>query len=166
MLKKSTSSSLKGAVSAQMFSWLCIMAVLFMFTFTFQWGCKPKEESKPPAKTGSVETFGIVKDSDKLQVGVVTVGPVSDWGWNYQQNQGRLGMEARMRGKVHTVIVENIPENADAERMMQRMADAGAKLIFSTSYGYKDFCLRAAQKRPDVVFMQAQAPLEAKNAAT
>jgi basic membrane lipoprotein Med (substrate-binding protein (PBP1-ABC) superfamily) len=64
------------------------------------------------------------------------------------------------------VLAENVPENGDVERVMQRMSDAGAKLIFSTSYGYADFSLRVAKTRPDVIFMQAQAPISAPNANT
>ena len=106
------------------------------------------------------------KPLDKLVVGYVTVGPVSDWGWNYQHNQGRLGLEARMRDKVQTSLVENIPENADAARVMQRMVDEGAKLVVSTSYGYADFCKKAAAANPNVQFLQAQAPVEGANVAT
>lgn len=130
--------------------------------------CKKAEQPQPaiqPTATAAGE-FGIEKDSSKLQAGFVMVGAVSDWGWNYQHNQGRLALEKTMGDKVHTVLAENIPENADAERVMLRMATAGAKLIFSTSYGYKDFCLRVAQKNPGTTFLQAQAPLEAANAAT
>lgn len=112
------------------------------------------------------QELGIQKDSKKLEIGFVTVGPVSDWGWNYQHNQGRLGLEAAMRDQVHTAIVENIPENADAQRVMQRMADAGAKVVVSTSYGYADFCMKAAKANPGVQFLQAQAPVEGANAST
>lgn len=105
-------------------------------------------------------------ETGKLEVGFVTVGPVSDWGWNYQHNQGRLGLEARMRDKVQTSIVENIPENADAVRVMQRLADSGAKLIVSSSYGYADFAKKAAAANPGVQFIQAQAPVSGPNIAT
>ncbi len=126
----------------------------------------PVAASAPAAQAPPAGEFGIEKNSSKLQVGFVMVGSVTDWGWNYQHNQGRLELEKAMGSKVHTVVAENIPENADAERVMQRMATAGAKLIFSTSYGYKDFCLRVATNNPGTIFMQAQAPLEAPNAAT
>jgi len=105
-------------------------------------------------------------DSKAVQAGWVTVGPVSDWGWNYQHNQGRLALEKKMGGSLTTSLAENIPENADAARVMQRLAAGGAKIVFSTSYGYADFCVEAAKKNPNTIFMQAQAPVEAPNAAT
>lgn len=128
--------------------------------------------SKPPAKTTETqaeslaESFGIQKDSSKLQVGFVTVGPVSDWGYNYAHNQGRLGMEAMLRDKVHTVVAENVPETADVERVMQRMASAGARLIYATSYGYADSTLRVAQKNPNTIFMQALGAKQSTNVGT
>jgi len=139
--------------------WFGAVLLLVLLVTTFCTLCSSTSAA------GAAE-FGIQKDSGKLEIGFVTVGPVSDWGWNYQHNQGRLGLEARMGGQAHTVIVENIPENADAERVMERMADAGAKLIVSTSYGYADFCMKAAKKNPGVQFIQAQAPVEGSNAAT
>lgn len=111
--------------------------------------------------TNTDQTYGFQKGSGKLQVGFITVGPVSDWGYNYQHNQGRLALEGRMRDRVHTVLVENVPENAEVERVMQRMCDEGANLIFATSYGYLDPALRVAEKNPNVTFMHC---LGAKNA--
>ena len=102
----------------------------------------------------------------KFEIGFVTVGPVSDWGWNYQHNKSRLELEKRMSDQIHTTIVENIPENADAARIMKRMAENGAKLVVSTSYGYADFCKKAAEANPNVQFLQAQAPVEGPNVAT
>jgi basic membrane protein A and related proteins len=135
-------------------SWLAFtLALIAILPAVLVSGCDP-------GKNGP--SFGFEKNSNKLQVGFITVGPASDWGYNYQHNQGRLGMEALLRDKVHTVLAENIPETADVERVMQRMVDEGANLIFSTSYGYADSSLRVAQKNPNVTFMQA---LGTKNAA-
>lgn len=116
----------------------------------------------PPAGSG----FGFEKNSGKLQVGFLTVGPTSDFGFNYQHNQGRLTLEAVMRDRVRTVIAENIPETADAERVMQRMSDEGANLIFATSYGYLDSTLRVAQKNPNVTFMHCLGTKQASNVGT
>ena len=106
------------------------------------------------------------KTAEKLQVGFVLVGPTSDWGFNYQHNQGRLALEGRLRDKVHTVVAENIPENAEAERIMQRMIDEGAELIYATSYGYLDLALKVAAKNPDVTFMHCLGNKQSGNLGT
>lgn len=92
-------------------------------------------------------------DNGKTKVGFITVGPVSDWGYNYAHNQGRLFMEAKLSGKVQTTIVENVPESSEVERVMEKMIADGTKIIFPTSYGYLDPALRVAKRHPNVVFM-------------
>ena len=104
--------------------------------------------------------------SEKLQVGFVLVGPTSDWGFNYQHNQGRLALEARLRDQVQTVVAENIPETAEVERIMQRMIDEGADLIYATSYGYLDLALKVAAKNPDVTFMHCLGNKQSENLGT
>jgi basic membrane lipoprotein Med (substrate-binding protein (PBP1-ABC) superfamily) len=54
---------------------------------------------------------------------------------------------------VETVFAENVPENAEAERVMEQMIRGGAKIIFPTSYGHLDPALNVAKKYPDVIFL-------------
>lgn len=147
-----------------------ILAVTFLALLLLIFiGCRgEKGEGRVPQEGESQQEGALeFQDADaELQAGFVLVGATTDWGWNYQHNQGRLALEEVLADQVETALAENIPENADAERVMQRLAAQGADLVFSTSYGYKDFALRAAEKNPKVIFMQAQAPLEAPNAAT
>lgn len=103
-----------------------------------------------------------------LKVGFVCVGPVNDWGWNYAHDLGRKFLEASMHGKVTTTLVENIPESAEVERVVEKMIAHGCKLIFTTSYGYLEPTLRVAARHPDVIFMQSQrvVPSNVKNVGT
>lgn len=134
--------------------WLLIIvaAVLGCLVWTLQ----PTAEAAPDSD----------KTSEKLKVGFVLVGPTSDWGFNYQHNQGRLALEARLRDQVHTVVAENIPETAEVERIMQRMINEGAKLIYATSYGYLDLALKVAAKNPDVTFMHCLGNKQSENLGT
>ena len=122
------------------------------------WTLQPTAEADLESSTS--------KTSEKLQVGFVLVGPTSDWGFNYQHNQGRLALEARLRDEVHTVVAENIPETAEAERIMQRMINEGAKLIYATSYGYLESALRVAEKNPNVTFMHCFGNKQSANLGT
>jgi basic membrane protein A and related proteins len=98
-----------------------------------------------------------------LKVGFVLVGPISDYGWNAAHNEGRRVLEKTLGDKVQTLIAENVPENATAERVMEKMIAQDAKLLFCTSYGYLEPALRVAQRHPDVVIMQCQRSSSAKN---
>jgi len=103
---------------------------------------------------------------DAVKVGFVYVGPVGDGGWTYEHNQGRLAVEEHFGDAVETVFVENVPEGADAERVMQQMALQGADLIFTTSFGYMDPTINVAAKFPDVKFEHATGYKRADNVST
>lgn len=89
-----------------------------------------------------------------LKVGFLCVGPITDWGFNYAHNQGRLYLEKNMSGKAQTTIAEKIPESAEAERVLEKMISQGTTLIFTTSYGYLEPAMRVAKRHPNVTFMQ------------
>ena len=90
----------------------------------------------------------------QMKVGFVYAGPKNDAGWYSAQDDGRLYLEKNLPG-IETMVAENVPETADAERVMERMARAGAKLIFATSYGYFDKAVRVAKRFPEVIFMHS-----------
>ena len=73
--------------------------------------------------------------AEPTKVGFVYVGPVGDGGWTYEHDQGRKAVVEAFGDKVETVYVENVPEGADAERVMTQMALDGADLILTTSFG-------------------------------
>lgn len=92
---------------------------------------------------------------DKLKVGFIYIGPPGDFGWTYQHDQARKELEQALGDKVETTFLENVPEGADAERSIERLARAGNKLIFTTSFGYMDPTIKVAKKFPDVKFEHA-----------
>jgi basic membrane lipoprotein Med (substrate-binding protein (PBP1-ABC) superfamily) len=53
---------------------------------------------------------------------------------------------------VEVIQVENVPEGADAERVMENMIRRGAQVIFAASFGYLEPAMRVAQKYPEVKF--------------
>lgn len=103
---------------------------------------------------------------DPLKVGFVYVGPVGDHGWTYQHNQGRLAVEEHFGDKVETTYVENVPEGADAERVINQLAQSGHDLIFTTSFGFMNPTLKVAKRYPNVKFEHATGYKRADNVAT
>ncbi|MFN3614774.1 MAG: BMP family ABC transporter substrate-binding protein [Rubrimonas sp.] len=101
-----------------------------------------------------------------LKVGFVYVGPVGDFGWSYQHDQGRQAVEAAFGDRVETTFVESVPEGADAERVIRQLASSGHGLIFTTSFGFMDATLAVAQQFPDVKFEHATGYRTAENVAT
>ncbi|MCY3726745.1 MAG: BMP family ABC transporter substrate-binding protein [Rhodobacteraceae bacterium] len=101
--------------------------------------------------------------AEPAKVGFIYVGPVGDFGWTYEHDQGRLAVEEAFGDKVETSYVENVPEGADAERVLTQMALAGNDLIFTTSFGYMDPTINVAAKFPDVKFEHATGYKRADN---
>ena len=101
-----------------------------------------------------------------LKVGFVYVGPPGDFGWTYQHDQGRKAVENAFGDRVETTFAENVPEGADAERVMTQMALSGHDMIFATSFGYMDPVMNVAAKFPNVKFEHATGYKRADNVST
>ncbi len=106
---------------------------------------------------------GAASAEEPLKVGFVYVGPVGDAGWTYAHDQGRLMLEKELGGKVKTTFVENVPEGADAERVIRQLVTDGNKVIFTTSFGYMNATVKVAQNFPNVIFEHATGYKTAKN---
>jgi basic membrane protein A and related proteins len=109
---------------------------------------------------------GAASAADKLKIGFVYVGPVGDFGYSYQHDQGRKAVEKALGDKVETTFVENVGEGPDAERVIENLARSGNKLIFTTSFGFMEPTLKVAKKFPNVMFEHATGYKRAKNLAT
>lgn len=104
--------------------------------------------------------------ADPLKIGFVYVGPVSDHGWTYRHDVGRLAIEEALGDKVETTYVESVAEGADAERVIRQLASDGNKLIFTTSFGFMNPTLKVAKDFPDVRFEHATGFKRSDNVST
>jgi simple sugar transport system substrate-binding protein len=103
---------------------------------------------------------------EPLKIAFVYLGPISDGGWTFQHEQGRLAVDKAFGAQVKTTYVENVPETADAERVIRQLAVDGNKLIFTTSFGYMDPTLKVAKAFPKTDFEHATGYKTAPNLAT
>ncbi len=92
---------------------------------------------------------------EKAKVGFVYVGPIGDGGWTFQHHEGALAVQQEFGDKVEIVWQENVPEGADAERVLTQMALSGCNIIFTTSFGFMDPTNAVAAKFPDIKFEHA-----------
>jgi basic membrane protein A and related proteins len=105
-------------------------------------------------------------DGEPMKVAFIYVGPVADLGWSYSHDQGRLALEDTFPN-VETVYQESVPENpADAERVIRQFAQDGAKIIFTTSFGYMDPTINVAKDFPDVDFVHISGFKRSDNVST
>jgi len=108
----------------------------------------------------------LAQSGEPFKVGFIYLGPAKDGGWTEGHDRARQKMEANFGGKVKTTFVENVPESADAERVVERLVREGNKLIFSTSFGYMDPIIKVARNYPDTVFMNCASYKTAPNVGT
>ncbi|WP_227765364.1 BMP family ABC transporter substrate-binding protein [Zhaonella formicivorans] len=132
------------------------LMVVLLFTVV---GCS---SGKPAEKTSKGTEQ---KAEEKIKVGFIYIGPVGDAGWTYAHDLGRKYLEEKLP-YVETTYIENVPESADAERVMTELAQKGYKIIFATSFGYMDYMLNVAKKFPDVIFMHNSGFKTAENMGT
>ncbi|MEW6582467.1 MAG: BMP family ABC transporter substrate-binding protein [Actinomycetota bacterium] len=100
----------------------------------------------------SAADSGTSSSEKTVKVGFLYVGPKDDFGYNQAAYEGSLEV-AKAFPNVEIIQAENVPENAEAERVMERMISQGATLIFPTSYGHLTPAVNVAKKHPDVVFV-------------
>ncbi|WP_332751965.1 BMP family ABC transporter substrate-binding protein [Hydrogenophaga sp.] len=127
-------------------------------------GCGKKEEVAPaPAPAPAVAE---APKAEPLKIAFAYVGPVGDGGWTFAHDNGRKAVEKEFGDKVVTSFVENVPESADAERVIRDLASQGNKLIFGTTFGYMEPMLKVAPDFKDVKFEHATGYKTAENMRT
>ena len=124
-------------------------------------GCGKKEEAAAPAAAPATAA-----KAEPLKIAFAYIGPVGDGGWTYAHDNGRKAVEKEFGDKVVTTFVENVPESADAERVLRDMASQGNKLIFGTTFGYMEPMLKVAPDFKDVKFEHATGYKQAENMNT
>lgn len=126
-------------------------ASAFMLT-----ACDDKKASSAKSETGKPAAEAKTDAKEPLKVGFVYVAPIADVGYTKQHDIGRLyAIEQVGKDKITTSYVENVPETADAERVIRQMVADGNKLIFGTSFGYMNYMQKLAKEYPDVKFEHA-----------
>ncbi|WP_029001076.1 BMP family ABC transporter substrate-binding protein [Azohydromonas australica] len=131
-------------------------------------GCGKKEEAAPaaPAASAGASAPAAAAKPEPLKVAFAYVGPVGDAGWTFAHDRARLEVEKEFGDRIQTSFVENVPEAADAERVIRDMVAQGNKLVFGTTFGYMEQMLKVAEDSKDVRFEHATGYKSAENMRT
>jgi simple sugar transport system substrate-binding protein len=122
-------------------------------------GCGAKKEA--PAKT----TEKAEQPAKKLKAGFIYIGPVGDYGWSNAHDVGRKYAQSKLPW-LETVIVESVPEG-DAIRIIDRLVnEEKCDVIFTTSFGYMDDTVKAAEKYKNTLFFHCSGFKRAANLGT
>ncbi len=125
-------------------------------------GCGKKDEPAP----ASAPAVFVPAGGEPLKIAFAYFGPVGDGGWTYAHDQGRKAVEAEFGARVVTSFVENVPDSANAERIIRDLAQQGQQLIFGTTFGYMEPMRKVANDFKDVKFEHATGDKTAANLRT
>jgi basic membrane protein A len=100
----------------------------------------------------------------KLKAGFIYVGPIGDYGWTHAHDVGRKKAMAKYPW-LETIYTESVPEG-QVEPYIDKMIQQGARVIFTTSFGFMDGTLAAAKRYPNVIFAHASGFKRNPNMAT
>lgn len=120
--------------------------------------------AKPPAVETPAATEPPPAEA-KLKACYIYVGPIGDIGWTNAHNEGRLYVDNKYDW-LETAYAESVPE-ADADRFLDRfVVEEKCNVVFTTSFGFMDATLAAAQKYPDTIFFHVSGFKRAPNMGT
>ena len=111
----------------------------------------------------SLLTFSITAVAKPLKVAFIYIGPTGDAGWTYAHDQGRIYAEKVLDGKITTTYIESVPEGMESYNTIKSLAKRGYNVIFTTSFGYMDATLMAAQEFPKIHFFHCSGYKTAEN---
>ena len=92
--------------------------------------------------------------AEPLKVAWILGGPISDVGWTAAHHRGIKAVEKAFPGKVEITYKESVPAGPQTTQVIDSLVQAGNKVIFTSSIGFARYTEAAAQKYPDVKFMQ------------
>jgi basic membrane protein A and related proteins len=140
-----------------------LFAIVVANTLAACGGDKPAAPASAPAAPAAPAAAA---KPEPLKIAFAYVGPVGDAGWTYAHERGRRAAQAEFGDKIVTSFVENVPEAADAERVLRDMISQGNKVIFGTTFGYMEPMLKVAADAPEIKFEHATGYKMAPNMRT
>jgi basic membrane protein A and related proteins len=105
-----------------------------------------------PAAQAQISAQTAKPSTEPIKAGFVYVSPITEAGWTRQHDEGRKAVERALGDQVKTTFVADVPEGADAERVIRDLAQQGHKIIFTPSFGYMEPTLKVAKDFPNVKF--------------
>ena len=118
-------------------------------------GDDSSSSSSTASSSGSTATAaaGSGPGAGSKKVGFIFVGPKDDYGYNQAAYQGSQAVKKKFPN-LEILTAENVPEDDNATRVMEKMISDGAKIIFATSYGHLDPAMKVAAAHPEVAVVQ------------
>jgi basic membrane protein A and related proteins len=110
---------------------------------------------------------GVAFGQEKLKVGFAYLAVPGDYGWTYAHDQGANQLIEALGDRVEVTKVENVGESGpNVERVLRELAQQGHKLIFATTFGHMEACVKVSAEFPDVIFEHCTGYMTGPNLGT
>ncbi|SFH84359.1 BMP family ABC transporter substrate-binding protein [Albimonas pacifica] len=76
----------------------------------------------------------VLAAGEKLKVGVIHMGAISDTGWEYFQAEAWRALQEEFPDQVEVTVLENITQIQDCERLFRQLSIQGHQLLFGTTF--------------------------------
>lgn len=96
--------------------------------------------------------FPLVRADEKLKVGVIHMGAISNTGWEYYQAQAWRALQEKYPNKVEVTVLENVTDIQSVERQFRQLAIQGHKLLFGTTFSQYASLKKLAPQLPQAHF--------------
>lgn len=127
--------------------------------------CGGGQTAAPQEQPASGQPAAPAAQEDTLKACFIYVGPIGDIGWTNAHDVGRRYVDDKYDW-LETAYAESVPE-ADSERFIDRfVVEENCDVVFTTSFGFMDPTLSAAQKYPDNYFFHVSGYKRAPNMGT
>jgi basic membrane protein A len=116
-------------------------------------GCQTT--SATPTTTGNSQAAGFQIppiQPDRFNIAYVLIGPHNDEGWSQSHYEGMQYIQEQIPN-LHSVYIENVPEQDSATAVFKALGEAGYNLVFATSFGYQDSVAKVAGEYPNTTFI-------------
>lgn len=94
----------------------------------------------------------VLAQGEKLKVGVIHMGAISDTGWEYFQAQAWRALQAEFPDQLEVTVLENISQIQDCERLFRQLSTQGHQLLFGTTFSQYASLRKLAPSLPNSHF--------------
>lgn len=108
------------------------------------------EVTKTETETKTKTITEKVSEGKKIKAAWIYVGPIGDYGWTHAHHKGKEYVD-NLFPWLETIHYESVKEE-EVSGVIEQAISEGAKVIFTTSFGYMDPTLEAAKRHPDIIF--------------
>jgi simple sugar transport system substrate-binding protein len=127
--------------------------------------CGGGQTAAPQEQPAPGQPAAPAAEAETLKACFIYVGPIGDIGWTNAHDVGRRYVDDKYDW-LETAYAESVPE-ADSERFIDRfVVEENCDVVFTTSFGFMDPTLSAAQKYPDNYFFHVSGYKRAPNMGT